>query len=118
MILIFSLLMWFSISPSLKIENVFLGIAVSIFAQAIGYRMYPKLFAFRFLLNLIISIPKVLYQSFKMILTKNYYTVIDQETPEEEIDEFSKVVNINFTPEEIVITKESKHLIVHKVSKK
>ena len=118
MILIFSLLMWFSISPSLKIENVFLGIAVSIFAQAVGYRMYPKFFTFKFLFNLIISIPKVLFQSFKMILTKNYYTVVDEEAPEEETEEFSKVVNINFTPEEIVITKEANHLIVHKVSKK
>lgn len=118
MIFIFSILMWFSISPETNMVNIFLGISVSVFVQVIGYMMYPNFFTLKFVLKLVVSIPKVLYQAFKMILTKNYFTIVDKKAPEKEDEEFSEVVNINFTPEEVVVTKEHNHLIIHKVSKK
>ncbi|WP_053001106.1 hypothetical protein [Kosmotoga pacifica] len=117
MIFFFSFLIWMMLAPSLNPGNLFFALSSAGISWLFGRRIIPKGNGYKVLTKLVSRYPIAVFQGFRLLLNRRYFSISETISPDNRIDEFGKIVSITLTPEELVVFKDRNKLIVHEVKK-
>jgi len=118
MIFPLSFLIWMMLEPSLSSDNLFFALLSASISWLVGRKVIPKGNGFKVLTKLVFKYPVAVFQAFRLLLTRQLFSITETVSPDNRIDEFGKIVSITLTPEELVVHKDRNKLIIHGVKEK
>lgn len=118
MIFFLSLMIWMILEPSLSPDNLFFALLSAGISWFVGRKVIPKGNGFKVLIKLGFKYPVAIFQAFRLLLTRQFFSITETSSPNNRIDEFGKIVSITLTPEELVVFKDRNKLVIHGVKKR
>lgn len=117
MVFMVSFVLWITFFGRVTFGSVFFGILVSVIAQFVSLRIVPHGPSARTAIRIALSLPVAVIQAFRLLFSRALFTARSEKSPQNLVEEFGKIVSITMTPEQVVISKEDDHIVVHEVKR-
>ena len=117
MVFMVSFVLWITFFGRVTFGSVFFGILVSGIAQFVSLRIVPHGPSVRTAIRIALSLPVAVIQAFRLLFSRALFTARSEKSPQNLVEEFGKIVSITMTPEQVVISKEDDHVVVHEVKR-
>ena len=117
MVFMVSFVLWITFFGRVTFGSVFFGILVSVIAQFVSLRIVPHGPSVRTAIRIALSLPVAVIQAFRLLFSRALFTARSEKSPQNLVEEFGKIVSITMTPEQVVISKEDDHVVVHEVKR-